>query len=104
MLEIETPRTRYEVATHEHGRKLITSNCPAQGLLEWPQHKWARTNARPLGLKSAKAIADAQPIHATVQVWMTAEKVYDNGKAPGIPSGWYPPQAQLAAPAALGAA
>lgn len=86
--------TMYEVATHEYGRKLITRDGPAQGLLEWPHHRWGRITPRPLGLARAKALADAQPIHATVQFWMTAEKVYDNGKPPGIPAGWYPPEAQ----------
>lgn len=80
----------FEVSTHAYGRKLITRDCPAQGLLEWPQNKWTRITSRPIGLARAKALADAQEHHATVQVWMTAEVVYDNGKAPAIPQGWYP--------------
>lgn len=80
----------YEVSIHHHGRKMITSDCPAQGLLEWPQHKWVRITARPIGLARAKALADAQDTHATVQPWMTAEVVYSNGKAPLVPTGWYP--------------
>lgn len=84
----------YEVAVHGYGRKRITRDCPAQGLLEWPQHCWGRITARPIGLARAKALADAQPQHATVQVWMTAEKVYDNGKEPSVPAGWWPATAQ----------
>lgn len=89
--------TMYEVAVHTHGRKLITRDGPAQGLLEWPQHQWARITPRPLGLARARAMADAQETHATVQYWMTAEVVYDNGKAPQVPTGWYPPDATTAA-------
>lgn len=84
----------YEVAIHGYGRRLITRAGPCQGLLEWPQHQWARITPRPIGLARAKALADAQSQHATVQVWMTAEKVYDNGKEPAIPDGWWPATAQ----------
>ncbi len=49
----------YEVAVHTYGRKLITRDGPAQGLLEWPQHTWSRITARPLGLARATALADA---------------------------------------------
>ena len=87
----------YEVAIHHYGRKLITSDCPAQGLLEWPQHVWGRITPRPIGLARAKALADAQETHATVQFWTSAEKAYDNGKAPLVPAGWHPPHAQYAA-------
>jgi len=86
----------YEVAIHQHGRQLITRDGPAQGLLEWPQHVWGRITARPLGLIRAKALADAQSTHATVQVWMTADVVYDNGKSPTVPAGWWPASAQIA--------
>lgn len=87
----------YEVAIHHYGRKLITRDGPAQGLLEWPQHQWGRITPRPIGLKRAKELADAQDTHATVQVWMTAaEVVYSNGKAPKVPDGWYPATAQTA--------
>lgn len=90
-------RTMYEVAVHTHGRKRITSDCPAQGLLEWPEHRWGRITARPIGISRAKALADAQETHATVQILMTAEKVYDNGKAPLVPSvpgqTWFPAEA-----------
>ena len=85
--------TMYEVSGHEHGRRLITRDGPAQGLLEWPQHKWTRVNPRPLGIARALALADAQPRHAVVVVWQTADKVYDNGKRPTIPAGWYPADA-----------
>jgi hypothetical protein len=91
--------TMYEVAIHHYGRKLITSDCPAQGLLEWPQHKWARITPRPIGLKRAIALADAQDTHATVQVWMSGmpeDKKHDNGKPALVPAGWYPPEAQTA--------
>ena len=37
-----------------------------------------------------------QPQHAVVAVWMSSEKVHDNGKAPAIPQGWYPAEAQIA--------
>lgn len=80
----------YEVAIHAYGRKRIMRDCPAQGLLEWPQHKWTCITRRPLGLEKAKALADAQSCHAVVMVWQTAEKAYDNGKAPSVPAGWYP--------------
>ena len=83
----------YEVAIHSCGRRLITRDGPCQGLLEWPQHQWQRITQRPIGLKRAKALADAQSQHATVQFWQTAEKVYDNGKAPAIPPGWWPASA-----------
>ncbi len=86
--------TKYEVSIHAYGRKRITRDGPCQGLLEWPQHQWARITARPLGLARAKALADAQPGHATVQVWQTADVAYDNGKPPTIPAGWYPATAQ----------
>ena len=89
-------RTMYEVAIHFYGRKLITSNCAAQGLLEWPQHDWRRITPRPVGLARAKALADAQAQHAAVCVWMTTDKAYDNGKSPAVPQGWYPPDAQTA--------
>lgn len=84
---------RYEVSIHEYGRRLITRDGPCQGLLEFPQHKWTRITPRPLGLKRAQTIADAQSQHAVVTVWMSAEKVYDNGKRPSIPDGWWPPDA-----------
>lgn len=80
----------YEVAIHFHGRKRITRDCPAQGLLEWPQHKWQRITPRPIGLARAKALADAQAQHAVVCVWHFGEKVYDNGKPPAVPQGWEP--------------
>lgn len=86
----------YEVAIHSYGRRRITRDGPCQGLLEWPAHVWGRITARPIGLARAKALADAQAQHATVQIWMTAEKVYDNGKAPAVPDGWWPATAQTA--------
>ena len=80
--------TMYEVSTRAHGRKRITSDCPTQGLIEWPRSVWTRITVRPVGLARAKAMADAQPHHAAVNVWQTAEKVYDNGKPPSVPTGW----------------
>lgn len=85
--------TRYEVSVHHYGRRLITRDGPCQGLLEWPEHKWSRITANPLGFSKAKQIADAQSTHATVQIWMTDEKAYDNGKRPEVPVGWYPADA-----------
>lgn len=90
---------RYEVHTHGYGRKLITRDGPCQGLLEWPQHTWTRISTRPMGLKAAIALADAQAQHAVVTLWMSTEKAHDNGKAPSIPAGWYPATAQMASEA-----
>lgn len=83
----------YEVAIHQYGRRLITRDGPAQGLLEWPAHTWTRITPRPVGLARAKALADAQPGHAAVTVWQTADKVHDNGKRPTVPPGWWPADA-----------
>jgi hypothetical protein len=88
--------TRYEVHVHHYGRRLITRDGPAQGLLEWPQHRWGKITPRPLGLTRAKAIADEQAVHAVVTIWDSAEKVHDNGKKPGVPEGWWHPDAQHA--------
>jgi hypothetical protein len=88
---------RYEVHVHGYGRRLITRDGPCQGLLEWPQHVWGKISVRPLGLAAAVALADAQPNHAVVTLWMDAEQAYDNGKAPEIPEGWYPAGAEMAA-------
>lgn len=87
---------RYQVAVHCHGRRLITRDGPGQGLLEWPAHTWATISTRPMGLNAAIDMADAQPQHAVVTVWMSAEKVHDNGKPPALPAGWYPADAQMA--------
>ncbi len=88
----------HEVSIHQYGCKVIMRDGPAQGLLEWPKHVWHRITPRPIGLARAKELADAQMGHATVQIWMTAEKVYDNGKASTVPSGWYPPESRRIAP------
>jgi hypothetical protein len=88
--------TRYEVAVHEHGRKLIRGGGPCAGLLEWPQHKWTKITPRPIGLARATALANEQVGHATVQVWQTADVVYDNGKRPTVPDGWWPADAVVA--------
>lgn len=91
-----TARPMYEVAIHGYGRRMIGGgiNAPAAGLLEFPQHKWKRITPRPLGLARATALADAQPMHAVVCLWETAEKVFDNGKPPNVPEGWWHPRAQ----------
>lgn len=89
---------RYQVHVHGYGRKLITRDGPCQGLLEWPQHVWQTISTRPMGIKAAIQMADAQSQHASVTVWMSAEVVHDNGKAPDIPAGWYPPEAQTVTP------
>lgn len=86
----------YEVARRFYGRKLITRDGPTQGLLEWPQSKWERITPRPVGLARAKALAAAQPGHAVVTHWCSSEKVYDNGKPPIVPAGWYPADAVAA--------
>ena len=83
----------YEVAIHHYGRRLITRDGPAQGLLEWPQHMWARITPRPIGLARAKKLADEQSTHATVQIWLSADKVHDNRKKPAVPEGWWPASA-----------
>jgi len=87
---------RYEVAIHGYGRKLCRRDGPAQGLLDWPAHTWGTISTRPMGLKAAMALADAQTQHAVVTLWMSAEQVYDNGKAPAVPEGWWPPDARMA--------
>jgi len=84
----------YEVAIRTYGRRLITRDGPAQGLLEWPDSRWNRITPRPISLKRAIALADAQSTHATVQIWDTADKVHDNGKPPLVPAGWWPASAQ----------
>ena len=85
---------KYEVAIHEYGRKRITRDCPAQGLLEWPTHRWTRITPRPLGIDRAKELASEQAIHAVVSPWQEAGPVFDNGKRPGVPAGWNPAEAQ----------
>ncbi len=87
---------RYEVAIHGYGRRLCRRGGPCEGLLNWPEHTWGTISTRPMGLKAAIALADAQPQHAVVTVWMSAEKVHDNGKPPAVPDGWYPAEAQMA--------
>ncbi len=89
---VEGVMPTYEVAIHYHGRQRVTRG-PCEGLLDWPKHKWTRITPRPIGIQRAKALADAQEQHATVQVWQTAEKVYDNGKPPAVPDGWFPAEA-----------
>lgn len=86
----------YEVAIHHYGRRLITRDGPAQGLLEFPASQWGRITPRPIGLARAKSLADAQATHATVQFWGSSDKVYDNGKKPLVPAGWWPATAQHA--------
>lgn len=87
---------RYDVHVHGYGRRLCQKDGPCQGLLNWPEHKWGRISTRPLGLKSAIALADAQSQHAVVTFYMSSEEVHDNGKPPAIPYGWWPPDAQTA--------
>lgn len=87
---------RYQVHVHSYGRQLITRDGPCQGLLEWPEHRWGVVSQRPMGLKAAIEMADVQPHHAVVTLWMDAEKVHDNGKTPELPAGWYPADAQMA--------
>jgi hypothetical protein len=45
-------------------------------------------------------MAADHPGHAVVVVWDTAEKVFDNGKPPAVPTGWYPATALIATPLA----
>lgn len=80
---------RYEVSIHAYGRPIVKRG-PCQGLPDWPKHQWGRITPRPIGLESAKKLADAQDCHATVNVWQDAQVAYDNGKAPRLPEGWLP--------------
>lgn len=77
----------YEVATREHGRPIVKRG-PCEGLPDWPRSRWTRITPRPIGLVRARALASAQDRHAVVCVWQSAEKVFDNGKAPALPAGW----------------
>ncbi len=96
MANAKTARTRYEVAVHFFGRRMCRRDGPCQGLLDWPEHKWTRLTARPLGLQAAIALANAQEHHSVVAVWGTAQKTYDNGKLPAVPVGWYPADKSVA--------
>jgi hypothetical protein len=78
---------KYEVSTREHGRPIVKRG-PAEGLPDWPRSRWTRITPRPLGLKKAIQVASAQDRHAVVCEWMTATKVFDNGKTPALPAGW----------------
>ena len=92
--------TRYEVHEHYYGRPRV-QHGGAQGLPDFPQHKWVRITTRRLGLVSAKALADAREIHTVVMVANSNTKVYDNGKAPGLPQGWLPADAPSTNPSNL---
>lgn len=85
----------YEVSIHAHGRRMVRRG-PAEGLLNWPEHKWTCITPRPIGLRRATELADQQGAHAVVCVWGTSEKVYDNGRRPYVPEGWWPPEAECA--------
>jgi hypothetical protein len=92
-------RQMYAVATRHYGRKLITSggiNNPMGGLLDYPKSVWTQITKRPIGLERAIALANAQDTYATVQPWGMGETTYYNGKAPLVPAGWYPSNAQTA--------
>jgi hypothetical protein len=80
---------RYEVSVHSYGRPMIRRG-PMAGCRDFPQHKWQRINARPLGLKKAIALAESQAGRAVVTPWQQAGAVYDNGKEPAVPEGWLP--------------
>ena len=88
--------TGYEVSEHGYGRPVVRRG-PMQGCLNWPQHTWTRINQRPLGINRATELAQSRPHHAVVVIWMTAEKVFDNGKEPFLPEGWYPERATTSA-------
>jgi hypothetical protein len=60
------------------------------GCFDFPQHKHALITPRPVGIKRAKQLADAQDVHARVVPWMSSGVVYENGKNPGLPEGWKP--------------
>ncbi len=81
--------TMYEVAIHGYGRPIIKRG-PMAGCVGFEEHKWTRITARPIGLKRAKELADSQECHSVVLPWMSAGKVYDNGKEPHLPDGWRP--------------
>ena len=84
----------YEVTIHSHGRPVV-KNGPMAGCLEWPKHQWTCITPRLMGLAKAKALADAQECHAVVTRRNSSETVYDNGKPPALPDGWYPPEAEV---------
>jgi hypothetical protein len=69
---------------------------PCEGLLDWPRSKWERVTPSPLSLGAAVALANAHDQHAVVNVWGTADVAHDNGKAPKVPNGWWPAEAQTA--------
>lgn len=81
--------TMYQVGIHGYGRPMIQRG-PMSGCRGFAEHKWMMLNNRPIGLNRAKELADAQGCHATVIVWGSSEKVYDNGKEPFLPDGWIP--------------
>lgn len=89
--------TLFYVWQHEYGRKRIARG-PCEGLLEWPKHQWGWT-AKYRSLAKAIDDAKAHPFHAVVtrdDSGMDKDRMFDNGKAPGIPEGWYAPEAQIA--------
>ena len=86
--------TMYEVHTRQSGRKMISNGGPCDGLLERTKHKWTKITRRPIGLKRAIALADAQPTKAVVLVWDSSEKVHDNNKPATVPDGWWHCEAQ----------
>ena len=77
----------FEVQVHAYGRPIV-QHGPAQGLPDFPKHKWVKITSRPIGLERAKELADEQLYHAVVTPWQTAKTVYDNGKPPSLPDGW----------------
>lgn len=101
---MSSERLSYEVATHDHCGRMVGGgmNNPCEGLLN-VRHAWTRITPRPIGLARAKALADAQPFHAVVCVWRTAEKIHDNGKPARVPAGaWQPSSRSALEPQAIG--
>lgn len=90
-------REMYEVAVHDHCGRMVGGgvNNPCEGLLS-VKHTWTRITPRPIGKTRAVALADAQEFHSVVCVWMSSDKIHDNGKPARVPAGAWQPSARSA--------
>jgi hypothetical protein len=79
--------TRYGVYTHGYGRPIVQRG-PVAGCADFPKHQHTLITPRPVGLKRAKELVDAQPVHAQVVPWQESGTVYENDKLPYTPEGW----------------
>lgn len=82
----------FEVSIHEAGKVMVAHGAHS-GLLQ-SRNRWVRITPRPIGRQRAEELANAQPTHAVVNAWGSAEVVYDNGKPPTRPEGWWPLEAK----------